>query len=58
MPLLYVVRDEMKEVADKWIKSNTPSATTVYMGKHLMFWERPDEFNMVLDKFLSGIDSM
>jgi non-heme chloroperoxidase len=58
MPLLYVVRDEMKGVAEKWIKSNTPSATAVYMGKHLMFWERPDEFNKVLDKFLSGIDSM
>jgi non-heme chloroperoxidase len=58
MPLLYVVRDEMKEVADKWINSNTPSATAVYMGKHLMFWERPDEFNKVLDKFLSDIDSM
>jgi pimeloyl-ACP methyl ester carboxylesterase len=58
MPLLYVVRDEMKEVADKWIKSNTPSANAVYMGKHLMFWERPDEFNKVLDEFLSGMDSM
>jgi non-heme chloroperoxidase len=58
MPLLYVVRDEMKGVAEKWIKSNTPSATAVYMGKHLMFWERPDEFNKVLDKFLSSIDSM
>ena len=58
MPLLYVVRDEMKEVADKWIKSNTPTSTAVYMGKHLMFWERSDEFNKVLDKFLSGIDSM
>ena len=58
IPLLYVVRDEMKEVADKWIKSNTPSATAVYMGKHLMFWERPDEFNAVLDKFLTDMDSM
>lgn len=58
IPLLYVVRNEMKEVADKWMKSNTPSATAVYMGKHLMFWERPEEFNEVLDKFLSKIDAM
>ena len=58
MPLLYVVREEVKDVADKWIKSNTPTATAVYMGKHLMFWERADEFNQVLDQFLSDIDSM
>jgi len=57
MPLLYVVREEMKQVADKWIKSHTPSATAVYMGKHLMFWERPTEFNNVLDKFLLSVGS-
>ncbi|MCO1336441.1 alpha/beta hydrolase [Microbulbifer sp. OS29] len=58
MPLLYLVRDDMKEVADKWIQTNTPSATAVYMGKHMMFWERPEEFNMVVDKFLSGMDDI
>lgn len=46
----------MKDVADEWIKANTPSATVVYMGKHMMFWERPDEFNSVLDEFLKGVD--
>lgn len=55
MPLLYIVREEMKEVADHWIKANTPSATAVYMGKHMMFWERPDEFNYELDMFLNGL---
>jgi pimeloyl-ACP methyl ester carboxylesterase len=58
MPLRYVVRDEVREVADKWIKSNTPSATVVYLGKHMMFWERPGEFNKVLDEFLANIDFM
>lgn len=56
IPLLYVVRDEMKDVADEWIKANTPSATVVTMGKHMMFWERPDEFNSVVDEFLKGVD--
>ena len=56
MPLLYIVREEMKEVADKWIKSNTPSATTVYMGKHMMFWERHKEFNKEVDKFLATLE--
>ncbi|WDE14351.1 alpha/beta hydrolase [Thalassomonas haliotis] len=57
IPLLYIVREEVKKIADKWIKSNTPSATAVYMGKHMMFWERPDEFNKALDEFLSKIDA-
>jgi len=57
IPLLYVVRDEIRDVADKWIKSNTPSATAVYMGKHMMFWERAEEFNKVVDEFLSSIDA-
>lgn len=58
MPLMYIVREEVKEVADKWITANTPSATAIYMGKHLMFWERPDEFNKAVDEFLSGIKAM
>lgn len=57
IPLLYVVRDEVREVADKWIKSNTPSATAVYMGKHMMFWERAEEFNKAVDEFLLSIDT-
>lgn len=56
VPLLYVVREEMKVVADQWIKAHTPSASTVYMGKHMMFWERPDKFNQALDVFLSNIN--
>ncbi|AWF80878.1 alpha/beta hydrolase [Microbulbifer sp. A4B17] len=57
IPLLYVVRNEAKEVADKWIKANTPSATTAYMGRHMMFWERPDEFNAVIDQFLENMET-
>ena len=53
MPLLYVTREEWKEVADKWIKANTPSAQAEYLGKHMMFWERPVEFNKILDRYLS-----
>ena len=56
MPLLYVVRDEWKTVADKWIKANTPSASTAYLGKHMMFWERADEFNKIVDDFLATLD--
>ena len=57
IPMLYVVREEMKDVAGKWIQSNTPSASAVYMGKHMMFWERPHEFNQALDDFLSIVEN-
>ncbi len=52
IPLLYVTREEWREVADRWIQANTPSAQAEYLGKHLMFWERPDEFNKILDTYL------
>ena len=53
MPLLYVVREDWQAPAEAWIKANTPSAQAAYLGKHLMFWERPDEFNEILDTYLA-----
>lgn len=53
LPLLYVTREEWKETADPWIKANTPGAQAEYLGKHMMFWERPEEFNRILDSYLS-----
>ena len=53
MPLLYVVREDWQVPAEAWIKANTPSAQAAYLGKHLMFWERPDEFNEILDTYLA-----
>ena len=53
IPLLYVTREEWKPQAEKWIAANTPSAQSEYLGKHLMFWERPDEFNAILDRYLA-----
>lgn len=55
-PLLYVVREEWGDVVRGWAEANTPSATVVPMGKHLMFWERSDEFNQVLDAFLAELE--
>ena len=56
IPLLYVVREEWKEAANPWIKANTPSAQAEYFGKHMMFWERPEEFNQILDTYLSQFE--
>lgn len=55
VPLLFVVRDEVSNPTKQWAKANTPSATVTAMGKHLMFWERADAFNMELEKFLAQI---
>jgi hypothetical protein len=32
-----------------------PDAKLVVMGKHLMFWERSQEFNAAFDRFLAGL---
>lgn len=53
VPLLYVTREEWQGVADPWITANTPSAQAEYLGKHLMFWERPEAFNAILDSYLA-----
>jgi len=53
LPLLYVVSESVKDVVFKWRDENTPSARVEAFGKHLMFWERPDEFNDVLLRYLS-----
>jgi non-heme chloroperoxidase len=55
IPLLYVVREEWRDLAMQWASRNTPSAEVVAFGKHMMFWERPEEFNAVLDRYLEGL---
>ena len=55
VPLLYVVRDEWQDLATTWARANTPAAKVVAFGKHMMFWERHEEFNRVLDEFLATV---
>ncbi|GEM79014.1 alpha/beta fold hydrolase [Vibrio superstes] len=56
-PMAWVVREEWKPVAEQWIEKNTPNASTAYFGKHAMFWERPEQFNEVLEDFLEEVDA-
>lgn len=51
LPLLYVVRSEWGSVVSGWAQQNTPSATVEALGKHMMFWERSEAFNAILDEF-------
>ncbi len=54
VPLLYFVRDEdpWKSLAGEWAKENTPTAEVMVLGKHMMFWERHEEFNEMFSNWL------
>ena len=55
LPLLFVMGEEhWHPVVDQWIATNKPTAKSVTIGRHLMFWQRSEEFNNELDKFLSS----
>ena len=51
LPLIYIVREQQKEVVSQWAKNHTPSAQVTAFGEHMMFWERPQEFNRVLVEY-------
>lgn len=58
LPLLYVLRESRRDAVTAWASRYTPAAMTVGFGEHLMFWERPREFNAALDQFLTTIKSL
>mgnify|MGYP001218408998 CR=1 FL=1 len=55
IPLLYLVREEWRDLVTDWAHRNTSSARVEAFGSHLMFWEQPDRFNRLLDAFLSDL---
>lgn len=55
MPVLYVLREDIGKIATEWIRANTPNAEILVLGKHMMFWDRPDEFNSRVDVFLGRV---
>ncbi|WP_373504891.1 hypothetical protein [Aestuariivirga sp.] len=54
-PVLIVVRDEWKHVAENWAALHAPTSSVVAMGKHMMFWDRAAEFNHLLDQFFQDL---
>ena len=54
LPIMYVVRKEQGEVVLNWAKQNTPSARVESFGGHMMFWERAETFNKILEDYLNG----
>lgn len=55
VPMLFVVREEWRDVVTTWRDAHAPSAKVAAFGKHLMFWERSREFNEVLERFLDSM---
>ncbi|MGI9316664.1 MAG: alpha/beta fold hydrolase [bacterium] len=54
LPLIYIVRKERGEIVSNWAEENTPAARVVSFGEHMMFWERPNEFNSVFIDYLEN----
>ena len=58
MPVLNVVsewREGWAESAQTWLTKNAPNSEVFVLGKHLMFFEFPNEFNAAVDAFLTSI---
>ncbi|MFT5504006.1 MAG: non-heme chloroperoxidase [Gammaproteobacteria bacterium] len=54
-PLCYVMREDQLEPVNNWRLKHTPSAEIQAFGEHLMFWERPEQFNRVLLAFADRV---
>jgi non-heme chloroperoxidase len=52
LPLLYLVRKDSGEIVTRWAAEFTPNATIAALGEHMMFWERPQQCNRLLNDFL------
>ncbi len=54
IPTLDFLDQALSANAMHWLQNHAPHAKTKIMGKHFMFWERPNEFNQTLNEFLGG----
>jgi len=55
IPVLNVVSEESAVSAQTWLTKNTPNSEIFLLGKHMMFYEFPNEFNAAVDAFLKKI---
>jgi non-heme chloroperoxidase len=58
IPVLNVVskwREGWVESAQTWLKKNAPNSEVFILGKHMMFFEFPNESNAAVDAFLLKI---
>ena len=51
-PVLFVVGDDWTHIAGDWRAANAPGTEFAAFGRHMMFRDRPERFNALLDDFL------
>lgn len=54
IPTINFVSQVVSLKAKQWLQKNAPHSVVKVMGKHMMFWEHPDQFNQSLDEFLKS----
>jgi non-heme chloroperoxidase len=55
IPLCFIMREDQYDLVNNWSEKNTPCAEIHAFGEHLMFWERPEQFNRVLLGFADRV---
>lgn len=54
-PVLILCREEWRAVVSEWIQAHSAPAGSEFFGKHMMFWDRAEQFNARLSRFLAEI---
>ncbi len=54
IPALFMVRESWFDQASRWLEVNAPGARVTSIKSHAMFWERPQEFNEMLEEFIQS----
>lgn len=54
VPSLFMVRESWYDHAKGWLNNNASEAQINSLTSHAMFWERPEEFNELLEKFIQS----
>jgi len=55
LPALFVVAESSADEAIPYLEQHLPNAEVRLMGGHFMFWEYPEEFNLMLDAYLQAL---
>lgn len=56
METLFIVAENARDIATDYLDLNLPNAKAEFLGGHFMFWEFPNEFNAVLERYLDGLN--
>ncbi len=56
LPTLFIVAESSADIAKTYLDTRLPNAQVECFGGHMMFWEYPEKFNAVLERYLRGLD--